>query len=159
MNGSKNSQNSKSIIYMCENFKEPMKEYNNGHSGAHTSNPSRREMKRKWVKNSRTSLAIWDLRKIWTTQDHLKKWEKEKRERDTLVNSCSIIGNEPKYKLQNHIVVEQTVILMSWVKHSITVTVELTITEKSPKYLHYITRSFKSELCLSKHFRDFWTRV
>lgn len=40
MNGSKNNQNSKSIIYMYENFKEPIKEYNSGHSGAPTSNPS-----------------------------------------------------------------------------------------------------------------------
>lgn len=44
-------------------------------------------------------LRLWDLRKIWTTKDHFlkEKWEKEKR--DTVVNSCSIIGNESKYKL------------------------------------------------------------
>lgn len=80
---------------------------------------------------------------------------RERKKRDTVVNSCSIIGNESKYKFQNHIVVEQTVILMNWVKHSITVTVELTITEKSLKYLHYITRSLRVNSVWESTFEAF----
>lgn len=84
-----------------------------------------------------------------------KRKMRERKKRDTVVNSCSIIGNESKYKLQNHIVVEQTVILMSWVKHSITVTVELTISEKSLKYLHYITRSLRVNSVWESTFETF----
>lgn len=47
------------------------------------------------------------------TRPFFKRKMRERKKRDTVVNSCSIIGNESKYKLQNHIVVEQTVILMN----------------------------------------------
>lgn len=156
MNGSKNNQNSKSIIDMYENFKEPIKEYNSDHSGAPTSNPSGGGNEKKVSQEFKDILRYMRFKEnLDYTRPFFKRKMRERKKRDTAVNSCSIIGNESKYKLQNHIVVEQTVILMNWVKHSITVTVELTITEKSLKYLHYITRSLRVNSVWENTFETF----
>lgn len=80
MNGGKNNQTSKPLSTCMKISKILWKEHNNGHSGAHTSNPSRWDMKRKWVKNLRTSLAIFKENLDYTRPFFKeKKWEKEKR--------------------------------------------------------------------------------